>query len=70
MNALRTLVDKLNLGEHLTDEEMISLQRLYQDAYNILSLFGGRYQLVYEDVSRNLDQINKYVSARKIYGNL
>jgi hypothetical protein len=61
---LAKTVHKLDLGEHVTEVELLNLEAGYRRVVDVLSPFGERYALVRQDASLKLEQVESYLRAR------
>lgn len=61
----KTMVQKFNDGDALTDDELDQLIYLYTSLEFGLKLLGPRFHLAWKEVMHNLERLNSFKEARQ-----
>lgn len=60
------LVNKINMGDRISNKELLEAITHYREVEKLLSPMGERYHLTRVDITRTLYRLEDYAKARKL----
>lgn len=66
MEASKEIIEKVRLGDKLSDDELIAVISLYRTLVEGLALLGVQYSLARDPINRKLDELEWVATNRGI----
>jgi len=66
MRNVREILIAYDVGDHLSDEEMLWLHRAYQRVVDATGALGEKYQLVALDALKNVQATREFLKSRRV----
>lgn len=62
----REVIEKIDLGDKLTDDELMSAIHMYRELVDGLGVLGPKFALAADPIRRKLEELEWFASNRKL----